>query len=108
MYPIQEMLWDNFRAVFFNPEMPNAELHTVGQCYLLGPKYSKLYIAQGLAVVARIICVRPNCQVPKEFRLMRTHLFNCPDGEEGSCGRYMCRFIPAGFRLQDLWDMGHC
>ena len=110
MYPIQPMLWDNFRAVFFNPEMPNAELHTVGQCYLLGPKYSKLYIAQVLAAVARIICVRPYCQVPKEFRLMRTHLFHCPDEEEeeGKCGRYMCRFVPAGLRFQDLLDRGHC
>ena len=108
MYPIQEHLWDNHSVFFFHPDLPVKKLKTVGDCYLLGPKYNRLFIAQILNVVARIVCIRPKCRVPNDFALMRKHLLTGPRTEEGKCGRYWARFLSKGVSLMNMYDLGHC
>ena len=75
---------------------------------MLGPKFNRLYISQVLAVVARIVCIRPKCRVPNDFALMRKHLLTGPKVGEGKCGRFWARFLNKGVSLMDMYDMGHC
>ena len=75
---------------------------------MLGPKFNRLYISQVLAVVARIVCIRPKCRVPNDFALMRKHLLTGPKVGEGKCGRFWARFLYKGVTLMDMYDMGHC
>ena len=108
MYPIQTHLWEKHSAFFFHPDLPAKLIRTRGDCYLLGPKFNRLYLAQILAVVAKIVCIRPTCRVPNDFALMRWHLLASPAQGAGKCGRYWARFISKGQTLIDMWSNGHC
>ena len=122
MYPLQNHLWHNFRAIYLCPDMPATHLRTTGVSYLLGPSYSKKYVSQVLAVAAKILCARAKCRVPNDFNLVKSHLLGIPEdnlnlfGEPQSdlvevamgahCGKFLARFLPSGTSFQRLWDGG--
>ena len=122
MYPLQPHLWQDFRAIYLCPDMPSTHLRTTGISYLLGPSYSKKYISQVLAVAAKLLCARPKCRVPNDFKLVKSHLLGIPVdslnlfGKPQSdlvevamgahCGKFLARFLPSGTSFQQLWDGG--
>ena len=108
MYPLQTHLWQQYRAIYFHPVLPARKIRMVGDLYLLGPKFSKLYVAQVLAVVARVLCHMPLCRVPNDFGLMREHLLGSQNREVGMCGRFWAKFRPVGVSISDLWERGQC
>ncbi|CAL4071610.1 unnamed protein product [Meganyctiphanes norvegica] len=105
MYPLQTTLWKDYRALVYHPNVPARMLKTQGYNYMLGPKYSRLYVAQVLAVVAKIVCRRARCRVPNDFQAMREHLLG---GKAQDCGRYWAWFLPEGVSFEDAYLRGHC
>ena len=102
MYKIQSYLWAEYRAIYYCPDMPNEQLCTVGLNYTLGPTMSKLYVGQVLAMVSKLVCAKPKCLCPNDFPLVKPHLLT----PQGSCGRFVARFLPKGTSFQQLWDDG--
>ena len=108
IYPLQTHLWSKYRALYFHPEMPVNTIRTVGDCFLLGPVFSKLYLSQVFDKVARVLCISPGCRVPNDFKLMRKHVLGYPTAGDGSCGKFYAWFLPVGFSYMDLYNLGLC
>ena len=108
MWPLQPHLWLRYRMVYFHPKMPTALIQELGDFFVLRPLYNRLYIAQVLDKVARLLCIRHVCRVPNDFREMRKHIFGCAVGDRGKCGRYWARFIPEDSTYLELHCAGDC
>ena len=117
MYPLEATLWRDYRGFVFNPKVPVDQLHANNCFYTLGPKYSRLYIAQILSVVAKFVCVRPACRLPTEHLFLKDHMLDRPSkirarkkflSQVVQCGPYFAWFVPQGSSLREMHELGHC
>ena len=102
--------------VAFTPQMPGPVLESQNVFFMLGARYSRFYVAQVLSAIAKLVCVRPACQLadsPKAFK----NLFWDREGQDSlrrevltkvkPCGPYMAWFVPLGQTFRQMYELGH-
>ena len=116
MYDLEKLLWAKYNAIVFTPKVPVESLGAQGYFYMLGCRYSRLYIAQILAVVAKVCCVRPACRLPADCKAMKCLINDRPCRDKaredvlrqlGTCGRFFARFVPIGKTFREMYELGH-
>ena len=116
VYALEDLMWHKYRMVAFNPQVPSALLGTAGVYFRLGRRYSRLYVAQTLQAVAKLVCVRPACQLHMDLESVRDHLWGREPKDVRrrevltsvrSCGAYWAFFIPTGMTFRQMYHLGH-
>ena len=116
IYALEDLMWAKYRMVTFNPQVPSALLGTSGVYFRLGKRYSSLYVGQVLSAVAKLVCVRPACQLPMDLKSIKDHLWDRPPKDDRrrevltsvrACGAYWAWFVPIGKTFRQLYHLGH-
>ena len=109
-------MWSKYRILTFNPQVPSALLGTTGVYFRLGRRYSRLYVGQVMSAVAKLVCVRPACQLPMDLKSIKDHLWDRPPKDDRrrevltsvkACGAYWAWFVPIGKTFRQLYNLGH-
>ena len=116
MYAMETLLWAKYNAILFCPWLPLNLLGGEGVFYRLGRRYSRLYVAQVLAVIAKIVCVRPACKLPHCSKAMKALLNGRPCGDPlreevlsklTPCGRLFAWYMPQSVSFRHMYQSGH-
>ena len=128
MYELESLLWVKYKAILYCPQIPLGSFGQQEQHFRLGEKLSRVYVAQVLAKVAKMVCARPCCWLPSDFAGMKDVLYEhslarrsavppkrkrkwelmavrggVPAEKLGSCGKFFAFFLPKGKSLRDLF-----
>ena len=116
IYALEDLMWSKYRMVTFNPQVPSALLGTSGVYFRLGRRYSRYYVAQVLSALAKLVCVRPACQLPADLQSIKDHMWDRTPRDDRrreiltsvrSCGAYWAHFMPIGITFQQMYNLGH-
>ena len=116
MYKLESLLWAKYNAIVYCPWLPLEVLGGDGVFYRLGRRYSRLYVAQVLNVVAEVVCVRPACKLPHDSKAMKALLADRPSGDAlrdevlaklPVCGPYFAWFVPQNSTFRQMYQQGY-